>query len=437
MAAGTGSGTPATGAGAVTLSDLRDRLRSMLQSASGTPEPLAVLTSTETLATLRDRIETRLQDSGNVRWAEADIDEAIEQALEQWSRHDPQEAITTITLSADGREIDISGVTGLLRVEKVWTPYDSSAPTYPPNWTQFDVWPGSILYINEPTEPANGDKVRLWYTKMHTIEDLNSATATTLPAEDIGYFINGCAGFAAEQRAMELSEELNIDRDVVKRIFDWSKEQHKNFRYGMRRRQPAWQRYGFGYDQNDLDEAIRWALDRYNEINPETTITTLTLSADGREVDISSITDYVDIMQVWWDYDSSSPEFPPNWRDFQLWPGDVLFIDAQSEPQSGDTVRLWYSRLRSLNGLDSASTTTLPDQDEGLILAGAAGFAAQERVQEEVQRFVPRKLREWADARLREFERGLKALGRRQSAKHSGIATAATLDRWDKANDSW
>lgn len=84
-----------------------------------------------------------------------------------------------------------------------------------------------------------------------------------------------------------------------------------------------------------------------------------------------------------------------------------------------------------------ASTTTLPNQDEELILAGASGFATQERVQEQPQRNVPRKLREWADARLREFERGLHALGRREAAKHSGIATMAALDRWDRKDGGW
>ena len=100
-------------------------------------------------------------------------------------------------------------------------------------------------------------------------------------------------------------------------------------------------------------------------------------------------------------------------------------------------MRIWYSRLRTINGLDSASTTTLPDQDEELIQAGAAGMAAEERVQEQPQRYVPRKLREWATSRLREFERGLKAMARREAAKHSGIAQSALIDRWDQRGESW
>jgi hypothetical protein len=211
---------------------------------------------------------------------------------------------------------------------------------------------------------------------------------------------------------------------------------HKNFRYGMNLKQPAWQRYAYAYDQNDIDEAIRWALDRYNEVNPEVTITSLELEAAGREVDISSITDYVDILRVWWNYDSTDPAYPPDWREFELWPGDLLFVQDGDEPAVGDVVRIWYKKLRTISGLDSAESTTLPEQDEALLVAGASGFVAQERVQEQPQRSVPRKLREWADSRLREFERGLARVARRHAARHSGIAPIPNLDRWDDS-DGW
>jgi hypothetical protein len=203
---------------------------------------------------------------------------------------------------------------------------------------------------------------------------------------------------------------------------------------------PAWQRRASAYDQGDIDEAIRWALHRYSEVNPDKTIASVTLSAAGREVDISSITDYIEVLRVWWDYDSRPTqtwdEHPPRWRDFELWPGDVVYVNDAGEPQSGDTVRIWYTRQHAIHGLDSASTTTLPTDAETLIVAGAAGYCAQERVQEDPARYVPRKLREWADARIKEFEKGLRAVARREAARHSGIARMAAIDRWD-AEGSW
>lgn len=419
---------------AITLATLRDRIRTQLMNASGWPEPYNALLSTETLTTLRDRIETRLQDSTNLRFATGDIDEAMELAIEQWSRYDPLTAETTVTTPAAGREIDISAVTGLMRVEKVWTPYTAATPEYPANWVQFEVWPGPILYIDEETEPAAGAKVRIWYSKMHTINGLNGAAATSLPAEDIAFFINGAAALAVQQRAIELAEELNVDSQVVKRLNDWADEMSKNFRYGMGRKQPAWQRRAYAYNQDDITEGIRWALGRYNEINPNVSISTLTLAAAGREVDISSLTGYLDITRVWWNYDSTSPSYPPDLREFEVWPGDLLFVKDGGEPQTGDKVRVWYKHLRTIADLDSAAGTTLPAQDEQIIIAGASGFCAQERVQEQPGVSVPRKLREWGDARLREFERGLNRLAGRLAARNAGLATVPATDRWDNSS---
>lgn len=439
MATGSGTGTPATGAGTFTLSDLRGRIRDQIEAASGQTEPLVVTASSIQLTSgtpnLRARVESILQDAGHSRWSTDDLDESIRRALEQFSNYNPHHAIGTIALSADGREIDISSLTGLVRVEKVWWDYDSTTPGYPPKFRQFEVWPGSILYIDDETQPSNGDTVRVWYTLMHTVKGLDSATATTISVEDLAYLISGACHFAAQSRAVELSESLNVDSKVVDRLNDWAKEQGKNFRYGARADLPAWQRRAYAFNQDDIDEAIRWALGRYNETQPDETITTITLSSSGREIDISSITDYLRITQVWFPYDSSDPGYHPNWVHYKTWPGDILFIDQSTEPASGEVVRIWYEREHSINGLDGGSATTVHEDVETLLVTGASGFVAQERVQEMPGTRVPTRLREWADARLREFERGLKALAKREAGQHSGIAETVALDRWDTG--SW
>ena len=306
----TGTGTPATTASSLTLNAIRDRVRTQLEHAHGAPDPVPILSSTETLTTLRDRVELHLQDSGNAKWASADVDEAIEKALEEYNRHSPRLAVTTLTLSADGREVDISSLSGILRVHKVWWPYDSADPGYPPAWVQFDVWPGDILYIDSRTEPATGEKVRIWYSTPALLNGLNAAASTTIPADDITYLINGACHYAAHQRAVELSESLTVDSDVVKRLLDWAGEHGKAFRYGIRKDSPSWWRYAYAFDQADIDEAIRWAVGRFNEIAPQETITTLTLSANGREIDLSTITDLLRVTRVWWPYTAELARVP-------------------------------------------------------------------------------------------------------------------------------
>jgi hypothetical protein len=100
-------------------------------------------------------------------------------------------------------------------------------------------------------------------------------------------------------------------------------------------------------------------------------------------------------------------------------------------------IRLWYTRAHTLNGLDGAAATSIADDSIELLVAGASGFAAQERVQESATRYVPRKLREWADERIGEFERGLRRLAKRHAARHSGLTKLPTLDRWEATADGW
>ena len=424
-----------------TLNDLRDRIKVQLEAASGFTEPLVVTASSIALTTattgMRARVQSRLQDADAARWSTADVDEAIRTALQVYSRTNPHHAIGTITAVA-GREQSLSTLTGLIRVEKVWWSYDSTTPGYPPNWRQFEVWPGSLLYIDDRTAPTAGQVIRVWYTKQHTINGLDSATATTLPAEDVDVIISGAAHFAARARAVELAESATVDDAVVERLRKWADDEGSAFRYGVRQAPPSWQRYAYSYDQGDIDEAVRWAMYRYSEVYPQHKVTSLTLGeTDAREIDISSLTGYIDVLRVWWDYDSTDPDYPPNWAEFEVWPGDVLYLKIDEEPAEDDVIRIYYTLPHTLSGLDSAEATTIPERDINLIVTGATGFCAEERVQEQPQRSIPRKLREWAQSRLREFERGLQRLGRRIAAQHSGISASPELDRWDDGSGWW
>ncbi len=432
MATGEGTGTPAAAADATTLATLRARLKTQLMHAGGMTEPLTVAVSVETLATLTDRLETTLSDGSNERFPAADLEEAIEKAIDQYSLYSPHHLLDSVTLSSTGREVDISTLTDLVRVEKVWWDYDSTDPAFPPHWREFEVWPGAILYINDVSEPQSGDKVRIWYTGAHELNGLNSATATTIPAEDIAFIISGAAHFAIQARAAELSESLNVSSNVVTRLLEIANEYGKNFRYGVKQQIPYWQRSAYAYDQNDLDEAVRWALAEFNMVHQNTTMTTIDLTADGREIDIQSLGAFTQILSVWAPYDAAEPVHPPRLRSFAVWPGDILYVEDGDEPESGDTVRITYQHPFLIDGLDSATATSLETPHHTLLLTGASAHAAQERVQEMPGRWVQRKIAEWAQIQLREFKRGLKTLARDEGSKHSGPVPLTHGDSWRK-----
>jgi hypothetical protein len=85
----------------------------------------------------------------------------------------------------------------------------------------------------------------------------------------------------------------------------------------------------------------------------------------------------------------------------------------------------------------TGASTTIPDDAETLIVQGAVGYVAEERIVEKPGYRVPRKFRDWANARLRDFNRGLKAYARRQAATASGLGPLPPLDRWDRQDSTW
>jgi hypothetical protein len=197
------------------------------------------MASSETLTTLRDRVELLLQDSGNAKWSTSQLDEAIEDALQRYSRSFPYETIGTVTLSAAGREIDISSLTGYLSVRRVWWDYDSSDPAYPPNWRDFELWPGDLLYIRDSEEPQASDVVRVWYTTPHTLEGLASKTATTFPYDHEEIIITGSAALAAYARAIGRSEKVNVDSVVPGKIMSWAQAKLEQFNAALAKLEAA------------------------------------------------------------------------------------------------------------------------------------------------------------------------------------------------------
>ena len=160
------------------------------------------------LAALRDRVESLLKDASNDRWTTDELDDAIRQALERTSERRPQELVTTLTFSQDGREISLSSVSDLLRPLRVWWPYTASDPEYPPCWVPWELHGPDTLFLDVPEEPQTNDVLRLFYAAMHTIDDLDSAAATTLAADDEGILVIGAAGYAALARAAYVNEAV-------------------------------------------------------------------------------------------------------------------------------------------------------------------------------------------------------------------------------------
>jgi len=188
------------------------------------------------LATYETRIQNLLADTSAAIWSTGWIDDALRQALMEYSAALPIEQAGTVTLAGDGREIDVSTLTGLANVHAVWLPYTASDPEDPPNARHFRFWPNlNKVYIVGGPEPDTGDVARVFYTKAHTIDDLDSATETSVSANDEHLLVRGAAGLCATTRALDLAEQVTLDRNTPTMVQNWGEAMYRNFQQALRR----------------------------------------------------------------------------------------------------------------------------------------------------------------------------------------------------------
>ena len=214
------------------------------------------------LATLRGRVETKIWDETNAVWSDDVIDEAIWEALDEYSRVLPLAAEEVLTLTAAGRTIDVSTLSGLLSVTRVYWPYDSTEEIWPPNqvkgfrldWVAGD--PYLVLTAYDGTAPQAGDEVKVWYTCKQTIEDLDLATETTVPAAHESLLVMGAAGHAVQGRSLDLLRISEVDADVVTKYEKWAEGRLSEFRASLEQLRGAAARGGESWGSG-------WSMDKW------------------------------------------------------------------------------------------------------------------------------------------------------------------------------
>ena len=219
-----------------------------------------------TIAQLIVRASAMLMDTGLAIWPALTLGEAFTQALDQYNGVNPLHMETVITLPGDGREIALSGITGLLDVLDVWWGYDSDATTetWPPNrvrgWRLWwdDAQPLLFLEIEDSSQPQTSEEVRIWYTKRHTIQDLESADMTTLRGDHESLIVLGAAGHAAMSRTVDLVETSGTDLYQVSILGTWGQRKIREFTAALRKLERKHARRGRSW-------GVGWALDKWDE----------------------------------------------------------------------------------------------------------------------------------------------------------------------------
>lgn len=164
----------------------------------------------------------------------------------------------------------------------------------------------------------------------------------------------------------------------------------------------------------ELDRHIERAARELSLSAPLEAMSTLQTAAGSRDLDVSTLTERVAIEAVEYPTGQYPPEFPP----FSLW-GETLTLLIDRLPGAGEDVLVRYSKLHTLD----RTGTTLPEALHGLVVTGAAAYAALEWSSYATNRVnvggadTWRHYHTWAQERLAAFAKALAKHGRERGLR--------------------
>jgi len=167
------------------------------------------------LTEMRARVREDLQDtdSQNYRWTDDEVDGAIERVVMEYSLHAPIEQQDDIATTDGDTELDISSLTGLLKIESVEFPI-GQAPKY---LQRTEYWAGHFYMEDE----GDGEDARVRWLKKHTLD----GESTTIPAEHEEIIVLGATGYLAMSAAAYTVDRASIaGRHATINYKDWGKE---------------------------------------------------------------------------------------------------------------------------------------------------------------------------------------------------------------------
>lgn len=228
-----------------------------------------------TLAQYEARIGVFLMDTTNAIWPTSTLDECLRLALHDYSDASPLQLETVITLPGDGRQIALAALTGLEMVSDVWWPYESTgSEVWPPNrvrgWRLYwdDFQPVLFLETEDDAQPQLDDELRLWYSKIRTVQNLDSASITTVQPEHESWLVLGAAGYAAFARATDLAETAGVSAVSTPNLAALGSRWLKKFRDNLDSLRgaavvggPGGSVFGAGWrmDRWDMQGSVRWS----------------------------------------------------------------------------------------------------------------------------------------------------------------------------------
>lgn len=133
-----------------------------------------------------------------------------------------------------------------------------------------------------------------------------------------------------------------------------------------------------------IDEALRTALQEYSQAYPSEVVANLTLSATSLEISLASLTGLISVHNAIWPYTSTDPLYNllDSYKLDRRAAGNFLLITPQQGagyPVANQLLRLWYGTAHTIQDIDSAASTSHPEDHYNILTYGTCGHALNMR----------------------------------------------------------
>ena len=165
---------------------------------------------------------------------------------------------------------------------------------------------------------------------------------------------------------------------------------------------------GYRWTDAELDRHVQHAVRELSLSSPLQATASLVTTAGSRDVSLQSLAGFIRVEAAEYPTD----RYPPAYVRYSVW-GGALTLHLDAAPGGGQSVRLYYLKLHTLD----ATSSTVPAHLEELVAMGASGYAALEWAAFATNRVnvggpdAWRHFLTWGKERLKLFHAALSRLG--------------------------
>ncbi len=186
------------------------------------------------IATFRTAIAKLLDDSTNARYSNDQIDQALRQALQEYSRVRPY--LQTYNVNGTGeRVLEMPADFQPIRISRVDYHDENDSPQVELAFYSYHQDGSWFIELADQVLAAT-ESIDVSYLSSHQIDGLDSAAGTSVPAEDENAVQQGAAGYAALYRAVSRAESVNLQPAVQKQLLELSQAFLRAFRAAIAKR---------------------------------------------------------------------------------------------------------------------------------------------------------------------------------------------------------